>query len=159
MESTRVSVCCRSTADFIFVRSQLYRRRFLHPSCHFSHFSRSRRSILPRWGKKNNKFVFPPKNTFGKSAKEALNRVKHGAHYVRVPEATSKLSKLHLCVGPRSKLSAVYTLFHNFAAAEELWNTKNYSQVWVPEAHCPRCKPCSTILPLRINCGILKITP
>ena len=36
--ATRASVCCCTTTDFFFVRSQLYRRRFLHPNIHFSAF-------------------------------------------------------------------------------------------------------------------------
>ena len=40
---------------------------------------------------------------------------------------------------------------------KQLVNCQNYTYVWVPEANCLRCIPCSTILPLRKNCGILKI--
>ena len=45
--STRASVCCRSTTDFIFVRSRLYRRRFLRPNTHFSAFFKIYKIDIP----------------------------------------------------------------------------------------------------------------
>ena len=45
--TTRASVCCRSTTDFIFVRSRLYRRRFLRPNTHFSAFFKIYKIDIP----------------------------------------------------------------------------------------------------------------
>ena len=86
-------------------RSPLYRSRFLRARSHFSalFFSRSTRSILPRWGEKKRQSLFPPKKNLLARAKQF--RFKVGAKidfwpfYVQSRSQNRSVTILNLYMG------------------------------------------------------------